>query len=448
MRPFEQDGGGVSASAAGSGHGVSRKVSHDGHDVLLTEVFFPEISEWRPVLERLGVSQQAAIAAAVRAREHACDFQSALLADALADRSDLLRAVAAELGLDVVETIDPERIVITQENAITLLRGRNGRVPVKLMGRSGDVAFLISSERLRLDAMRRQMAAHPSLARHLRLVDPQILRQAILEHARPLLTRRAVTGLGERYPAFSARIVANAWQGMTIGTTMTLVPVGLLLARSSVLAVSHVIATVFFFACVSLRFAAAASIQPPRPPASIPMPEGEKPVYSVLVALYQEAAIVPSLIAALDRLVWPRDRLDIKLVCEEGDTGTLAVIGALELPPHIEVVVVPRRGPKTKPKALAYALQMAGGEFVVLYDAEDSPHPMQLIEAWQRFCQAGPDLAAIQAPLEISNGNANLLARMFAFEYAGLFRGLLPWLSQRRLMLPLGGTSNHFRDVM
>ncbi len=34
---------------------------------------------------------------------------------------------------------------------------------------------------------------------------------------------------------------------------------------------------------------------------------------------------------------------------------------------------------------------------------------------------------------------------MFAFEYAALFRGMLPWLSANRLLLPLGGTSNHFR---
>ena len=34
---------------------------------------------------------------------------------------------------------------------------------------------------------------------------------------------------------------------------------------------------------------------------------------------------------------------------------------------------------------------------------------------------------------------------MFAFEYAALFRGLLPWLSHAALLLPLGGTSNHFR---
>src|SRR5690606_41312484 len=30
------------------------------------------------------------------------------------------------------------------------------------------------------------------------------------------------------------------------------------------------------------------------------------------------------------------------------------------------------------------------------------------------------------------------------FEYSGLFRGMLPFLSRNELVLPLGGTSNHF----
>ncbi|WP_275788325.1 glycosyltransferase family 2 protein [Pararhizobium gei] len=37
------------------------------------------------------------------------------------------------------------------------------------------------------------------------------------------------------------------------------------------------------------------------------------------------------------------------------------------------------------------------------------------------------------------------ISSLFALEYAGLFRGLLPMLSQTDLPLPLGGTSNHFR---
>src|SRR5690606_22261527 len=119
--------------------------------------------------------------------------------------------------------------------------------------------------------------------------------------------------------------------------------------------------------------------------------------------LYREANMVPGLLAALERLAWPRDQLEIKLVCEADDAATLAAIRAHPLPRHIEIVEVPPGLPRTKPKALAYALPLTGGEFVTLYDAEDRPDPMQLAEAWQRFRQSGPDLAVLQAPLEISN---------------------------------------------
>jgi len=445
MRPFGVDGGGDAAAADKAARTPSEGAAEPDHDAVLAQIFFPELAEWLPVLRRLAVPLQAAIEATLHARREGCDLQSALLALGATTRSDLLHAIAAELGLGVVETVDPDKIIVRREHSITLLRGRNGQIPIKMIGKDGDVVFLITPERLRPTAMRTMIATRPTLARHLRLVDAQVLRAAVLAHARPLLARRARLGLFERFPEFSARVVANAWQGLLVGALLALLPVGLLLARDDLLSAAHFLATLFFFSCVSLRFAAVASIRTPKPTAGFAMPEGEKPVYSVLVALYREAAVVPDLVAALGLLVWPRDRLDIKLICEAGDTGTLAVIGALDLPPHFEVVVVPPGGPKTKPKALCYALQIAGGDFVALYDAEDDPHPMQLVEAWQRFRDAGPDLAAVQAPLEISNRGSGLIARMFAFEYAALFRGLLPWLSKRGLILPLGGTSNHFR---
>src|SRR5690606_32601106 len=81
----------------------------------------------------------------------------------------------------------------------------------------------------------------------------------------------------------------------------------------------------------------------------------------------------------------------------------------------------------------------------VLYDAEDRPHPFQLIEAWQRFRESGEDLACLQAPLVISNRRESWISAMFAFEYSALFKGILPWLARQRLVVPLGGTSNHFR---
>ena len=74
--------------------------------------------------------------------------------------------------------------------------------------------------------------------------------------------------------------------------------------------------------------------------------------------------------------------------------------------------------------------------------------PSSFSHAWQKFRDSPPEVACVQAPLEIANRGAGIVARMFAFEYAALFRGMLPWLSANRLLLPLGGTSNHFRRAV
>lgn len=112
--------------------------------------------------------------------------------------------------------------------------------------------------------------------------------------------------------------------------------------------------------------------------------------------------------------------------------------------PRVSLVTVPDAAPRTKPKALDYALPLCKGEHVVVYDAEDIPDPDQLWKAALRFREQ-PDLACQQARLLIDNGHRGWLAALFAAEYAALFSVLLPALARWRLPIPLGGTSNHFR---
>jgi cellulose synthase/poly-beta-1,6-N-acetylglucosamine synthase-like glycosyltransferase len=438
--PEERD-----ASRAGSKASEEDGSSEPDYGTRLSEIFFPVLAEWRPVLARLSVPPQAAFEAAARAQANGGDFAAALLACGMVRGGDLLAAVAADLDLPVAGTIDPARLIVSDEHAASLLRDRSRHVPVKLMENDGGISFLITPQRIPLGLLRGRLRASSSLAARMKMADATELRQAVLRRIRPALARAATTGLFERFPQLSARIVANAWQGTVFGVALTALTVGLVFAPTQVLAVLHGCATFFFFACTALRFAAVASLAPWRRMEKVAPPADDAPLFSVLVALYREANMVPGLLAALERLAWPRDQLEIKLVCEADDAATLAAIRAHPLPRHIEIVEVPPGLPRTKPKALAYALPLTGGEFVTLYDAEDRPDPMQLAEAWQRFRQSGPDLAVLQAPLEISNRSDGAIARMFAFEYAALFRGLLPWLSRRRLMLPLGGTSNHFR---
>ena len=112
--------------------------------------------------------------------------------------------------------------------------------------------------------------------------------------------------------------------------------------------------------------------------------------------------------------------------------------------PRFSLLSVPDALPRTKPKALDFALPLCRGEFVVVFDAEDTPHPDQLWRAATRFRDA-PDLQCIQAELYIDNAEESWLTGLFAAEYAGTFGVLLPALADWGWPMPLGGTSNHFR---
>jgi glycosyltransferase XagB len=177
--------------------------------------------------------------------------------------------------------------------------------------------------------------------------------------------------------------------------------------------------------------------------------QADVPTYTILCPLYREANVVPDLVAALERIDYPAHALDIKLLVEGDDAETIAAALAVAGASHIEVIIIPACLPRTKPKALNVGLARARGQYVVVYDAEDRPHPQQLRAALAAFEDGSERLACVQAPLSIDNASASWISRQFAAEYAIQFREVLPLLARAELPLPLGGTSNHFRvDVL
>lgn len=171
----------------------------------------------------------------------------------------------------------------------------------------------------------------------------------------------------------------------------------------------------------------------------------ELPVYTVLVPLYHEARAVPGLAKALSQLDWPAGRLDILLLLECEDHETQQAVGATNWPEGTRCLTVPKGSPQTKPRALNYGLQYARGTLACIYDAEDRPHPKQLLAAYSAFARSSPDVACIQAPLAAYNHGQSWIALHWALEYAVQFGLLLPALARMRLPILLGGTSNHFR---
>ncbi len=173
------------------------------------------------------------------------------------------------------------------------------------------------------------------------------------------------------------------------------------------------------------------------------------PPYLVLVPLYQEADVLPSLIANLRRLDYPRDKLDIRLLVEEDDDETLTATREMALEEPFSVVVVSDSYPKTKPKACNVGLEGSDARYCVIYDAEDRPEPDQLKKAVLAYDRSPEEVACVQAKLNFYNPDQNALTRCFAAEYAMWFDMFLPGLDALHAPIPLGGTSNHFRlDVL
>lgn len=403
---------------------------------------FPALNDWWPIAERAGLTDEITVGVAAVSERNDTSFAAEVVALGLVSEERLSQAIADELGLVMQADIQPETLVLPDQQAAALLRSANPTLLVK-SNDGAEAHFLVATERI--GDLARQVSIFPDTVRRLRVAPLTMLRAALIARVSDHLARIATFDLFTSHPAYSARTIVNAWQGCVLGALAIALPLAVWAWPTVTFGVLHVVFTLFFLSCVALRFAALAGGGPQEQVLAPKPSPADLPIYSVLVALYKEADVVGELVAALRRLDWPVSKLDIKFVCEADDAATIAAIHAAWPPAYMQVVAVPDFGPRTKPKALNYALQTCRGEFVVLYDAEDKPHPGQLLEAWRHFQTCDPSVACLQAPLDVTNAGHSWIARMFAFEYAALFRGVLPWLSRHRLLLPLGGTSNHFR---
>jgi len=169
------------------------------------------------------------------------------------------------------------------------------------------------------------------------------------------------------------------------------------------------------------------------------------PVYTILVPLYKEEAVVRKIINAVNSLDYPQQKLDVKVLLEPDDADTIQALRRAALPDCVELVVVPRSIPRTKPKACNHGLRRATGEYLVIYDAEDRPDPDQLKKAVAAFKTADEKTICLQAKLNYYNPDQNVLTRWFTVEYSTWFDLYLPGLHALGAPIPLGGTSNHFK---
>lgn len=395
-------------------------------------------------LQELGIGKPYIEAARTRAIRHGASIERELIASGLVQEKAYYAALARALDLPFIDTIDGSAVndrpsLDSQLLRPTMLRLTHSRhAPITA----------IAPEARQLTNLRRSLSRLPALRGSLAIAPPGEIRRAVWHAGAARRLADTVGGLFESAPRFSARIVFHGNQGFYAGVGASAV-IAALAALSWTHLLLHVFLSLLYLAALMLRAAAAFARKRRRRSALVDEGADALPVYTVMVALYREANVAQQLVATLKRLDWPAALLDIKLVCEADDVDTIAALKAQDLGPQFEIVEVPPCRPRTKPKALTYALSGARGTYVAIYDAEDRPHPQQLREAHATFCRSAARIACLQAPLVIANGRDSWISAIFALEYSALFRSLLPMLARYRMPMPLGGTSNHFRaDIL
>ncbi len=273
---------------------------------------------------------------------------------------------------------------------------------------------------------------------------------AISDEAQQRALHRAVNRLREEDPTRSASVAVVGWQRALLWALL-LVTIGfalwnplqtavVLIALSTLGYVLTMIDRVLIFRQGLAYRAIVISDEEARA-----LPDCRLPRYTILVPAYGEPEVVGDLLAAMGRLEYPADKMQVLLLLEADDEVTIAAAASYESSESVTIVLVPPAEPRTKPKACNYGLEFATGEIVTIYDAEDLPEPLQLRRTVAAFAKLPPEVVCLQSKLAYHNAHQNLLTGWFTAEYNLWFGYLLPGLMRSESPIPLGGTSNHLR---
>ncbi|NIK47998.1 glycosyltransferase family 2 protein [Variibacter gotjawalensis] len=370
-----------------------------------------------------------------RARRLGVGADEVLLASGEIAPDPYTYAQADAIGLDFVDLDKVPRALCPLDDEALFDAARKGLLPIY----DGDVLrWAVAKPGLWMRAIIGRAKASAAIRQRFMLTTPQRLRRFVERHSVQCLHSLAAQRLRETAPEFSA-----AMPNRFVGPIVLV-----MLAVLSFLAAPQLVAHTLLFSLSALFIAGAVQrlsflrhAGPTAPPLT-----NNLPLYTIIAALYRETDILPKLIAALEAIDYPREKLQIILALEPDDYPMRDAVAALKLGARYEVVLASMPPPRGKPKALNAALQYVRGDYVVVFDAEDKPEAGQLREVAAIFAADEEEmLACVQGRLTIENSDDGWLPSVFTAEYAGHFDVILPALAARDMPVPLGGSSTHAR---
>jgi glycosyltransferase XagB len=162
--------------------------------------------------------------------------------------------------------------------------------------------------------------------------------------------------------------------------------------------------------------------------------------FTILLPARHEEDVYRETIQKIYDLNYPKELMQVIAICREDDPGTIAEARAKinELQDPCVQLLVFNDKPINKPHGLNLALQVAQGDIVTIFDAEDEPHRdiLNIINT----TMLNEDVDVVQSGVQLMNHNSRWFSFLNVLEYFFWFKSSMHFFA-RVGMIPLGGNT-------
>ncbi len=164
--------------------------------------------------------------------------------------------------------------------------------------------------------------------------------------------------------------------------------------------------------------------------------------FTAILPARNEEGVIGHTVRQLWKSDYPKDLLEVVVVCEASDVGTIeeAEEEAAEIGhPGVRVVTFDAGdGPVNKPRGLNVAFEQTRNEVVTIFDAEDDVHP-EIFDVINTTMQQ-KDASIVQAGVQLMDFRSSWYSTQNVLEYFFYFKSRLHYHA-RIGMIPLGGNT-------
>lgn len=162
--------------------------------------------------------------------------------------------------------------------------------------------------------------------------------------------------------------------------------------------------------------------------------------FTAIIPARHEAKVIGDTIRAVSRINYPLELTQVLVALRADDTDTIsAAKAAIETQGRKNTRIVTVEGyPINKPHQLNFALSKAKNEIIVIFDAEDEPHP-EIYNIVNTVIQRD-DADVVQCGVQLMNFRSNWYSSLNVLEYYFWFKSAMQFFSKRGV-IPLGGNT-------